>query len=53
MKITDVKYHRLRYPVTEKFGNSFAWIYGAVIYSGGDFDRCGYYGMGTGGGVAW
>ena len=26
MKITDVKYHRLRYPVTEKFGNSFAWI---------------------------
>ncbi|MYC13144.1 MAG: mandelate racemase/muconate lactonizing enzyme family protein, partial [Gemmatimonadetes bacterium] len=26
MKITDVKYHRLRYPVTEKFGNSFTWI---------------------------
>ncbi|MXZ11041.1 MAG: mandelate racemase/muconate lactonizing enzyme family protein, partial [Gemmatimonadetes bacterium] len=26
MKITDVKYHHLRYPVTEKFGNSFTWI---------------------------
>ena len=26
MKITEVKYHRLRYPVTEKFGNSFTWI---------------------------
>ena len=25
MKITGVKYHRLRYPVTEKYGNSFTW----------------------------
>ena len=50
MKITDVKCHRLRYPVTEKFGNSFTWITERssilveIVY------RCGYYGMGAGGG---
>ena len=25
MKITEVRFHHLRYPVTEKYGNSFTW----------------------------